>query len=113
MLQMIKDKSFYKHLLLAGFTLIVLFIIWLKYLDFYTNHNAFFKVPDFKGAYIADLDSLFENYSLRYVIIDSVFDKSIERGLVVNQEPLPNTHVKKKWKEIETNYVRKGCSRER
>ena len=94
MLHIIKDKNLYKHLLFSGLSLILLFVIWLKYLDFYTNHNTFIKVPDLKGIHITDLDSLLDSYSLRYVIIDSVFDESIKRGLVVNQDPLPNTNVK-------------------
>tara|TARA_B100001250_G_scaffold269342_1_gene232394 strand:- start:773 stop:1543 length:771 start_codon:yes stop_codon:yes gene_type:complete len=94
MLHIIKDKRLYKNFLLPVFFLVMLFVFWLKYLDFYTNHNSVIKVPDFKGTHITELDSLLETYSLRYVIIDSVFDKTIERGLVVNQDPLPNTNVK-------------------
>ena len=98
MFKIITDKSFFKHLIFAGFTLIFLFLFWLKWLDFYTNHDVFIQVPDFKGVHISSLDSLVESYELRYEIIDSVFYKLEEKGVVVNQDPLPNTDVKENRK---------------
>ena len=94
MFHIFKDKNFYKQLLYAGFTLILLFVLWLKYLDIYTNHNSYISVPNFKNIHISNLDSIFDIYGLRYVIIDSVFDENQARGLVVNQDPLPNSNVK-------------------
>tara|TARA_B110000196_G_C21125642_1_gene655712 strand:- start:999 stop:1769 length:771 start_codon:yes stop_codon:yes gene_type:complete len=98
MLKIIKDKSFYKHLLFAVITLILLFSAWLKYLDIYTNHDDFIKLPDFNGIHLTKIDSLVEMNNLRYVIIDSVFDASKKKGVVVNQDPLPNIDVKKNRK---------------
>ncbi len=98
MLQLIKDKSFLKNLLFAILTLIFLFFLWLKWLNIYTNHDDHISVPDFNGVHITDLDSFAISYSLRYEIIDSVFYKSYQRGMVVNQDPLPNIDVKKNRK---------------
>ena len=94
MLHIFKDKNFYKQLLYACSTLILLFVLWLKYLDIYTNHNDYISVPNFKGIHIQDLDSIFDLNNLRYIIIDSVFDENQDRGLVINQDPLPATNVK-------------------
>ena len=94
MLHIFKDKNFYKQLLYAGSTLILLFVLWLKYLDIYTNHNDYISVPNLKGIHIQDLDSIFDLNNLRYIIIDSVFDENQDRGLVINQDPLPGTNVK-------------------
>ena len=98
MFKIIADKSFRKHLLFAGITLFLLFVVWLKWLNIYTNHNDFIKVPDFNGVHIKNLDSLVDSHALRYKIIDSVFYKSKQKGVVVNQDPLPNTDVKKNRK---------------
>jgi len=76
MFKIIKDYSFIKNLLFAVAVLVFLFIVWLKWLDIYTNHNDFIKVPDFNGIHIDKLDSLVDSHSLRYEIIDSVFYKS-------------------------------------
>lgn len=94
MFKILKDKSLYKNSLLALCALIILFVGWLKYLDFYTNHDNFILVPDFSGVHISLLDSIVESNGLRYEIIDSIFDKSKTKGVVVNQDPLSNTNVK-------------------
>ena len=95
MLKIIKESVLFRNLLLATITLVLLFVVWLKYLDIYTNYDNFIKVPDFDGLHITELDSLVETLDLRYVIIDSIFDKSKQKGVVVNQDPLSNTDVKK------------------
>ena len=52
MLEFIKDKSLYKHLLFSVVTVFSLFFIWLKWLDIYTEHDNFIKVPDLSGINI-------------------------------------------------------------
>ena len=94
MLAFLKDKSFYKHILLALISLVLLFIGWLKYLDYYTLHNKYIQVPNFINLPISALDSLVESHDIRYVIMDSIFDKSKEKGIVVRQDPSHLTNVK-------------------
>ena len=98
MLEIIKDKKLYKHLLLALITLVFLFVGWLKYLDYYTMHDKYIKVPDFNNMLITQLDSVVEAHNIRYEIIDSIFDRSKAKGIVVNQHPEPFTDVKKNRK---------------
>lgn len=96
MLRIIKENTLLRNLFLAIITLVLLFLLWLKYLDFYTDHDDFIIVPDFNGIHITKLDSIVESLGLRYVIIDSIFDKSKQKGVLVNQDPLPNTAVKQR-----------------
>ena len=98
MFKLLKDKKLYKNVVLAGVVLILLFVGWLKYLAIYTNHDDFILVPDLYDIEISSLDSLVYSYGLRYDIIDSIFDKSKLKGVVVNQDPLPNTKVKENRK---------------
>lgn len=98
MISILKDKNFYKHLLLAFATLFVLFFGWLKYLDYYTLHGEYIKVPDFNDVSITMLDSLANEHQIRYEIIDSIFDRNKEKGIVVNQDPAPFTDVKENRK---------------
>ena len=98
MLAFLKDKSFYKHTLLALITLVLLFIGWLKYLDYYTLHNKYIQVPDFNNLPISALDSMVEANDIRYVIIDSIFDKNKEKAIVIKQDPYPLTNVKRNRK---------------
>jgi len=98
MFKLLKDKKLYKNVVLAGVTLILLFVGWLKYLSIYTNHDDFILVPELYDLEISSLDSLVDSHALRYEIIDSIFDKSKQKGVVVNQDPLPNTKVKENRK---------------
>jgi beta-lactam-binding protein with PASTA domain len=98
MLEIIKDKKLYKHLLLSIITLVFLFLGWLKYLDYYTMHGKYIKVPDFNNILITQLDSVVEANNIRYVIIDTIFDRSRVKGIVINQDPDPSTNVKKNRK---------------
>ena len=98
MLEVIKDKKLYKHLLLSIITLVFLLLGWLKYLDYYTMHGKYIKVPDFHNMLITQLDSVVEANNIRYVIIDSIFDRSRVKGIVVKQDPEPFTDVKKNRK---------------
>jgi len=96
--EILKDKRLYRNIVFAGITLILLFLLWLKYLDFYTNHDDFINVPDFNEIHISSLDSIVEANNLRYEIIDSIFDKSKQKGVVVDQDPLANMGVKESRK---------------
>jgi beta-lactam-binding protein with PASTA domain len=98
MLEIIKDKKLYKHLLLSIIILVFLFVGCLRYLDYYTMHDKYIKVPDFNNMLITQLDSVVEAHNIRYVIIDSIFDRSRVKGIVVNQDPEPFTDVKKNRK---------------
>jgi beta-lactam-binding protein with PASTA domain len=98
MSDIIKDKKLYKHLLLAIITLVFLFLGWLKYLDYYTMHDKYIKVPDFNNMLIAQLDSVVEANNIRYEISDTIFDRNRAKGIVVNQDPEPFTDVKKNRK---------------
>ena len=98
MLAFFKNKILYKHTLLALITLVLLFIGWLKYLDYYTLHNKYILVPNFNNFPISSLDSIVDVNDIRYVIIDSIFDRSKEKGIVVKQDPPPLTNVKRNRK---------------
>ena len=98
MFKLLKDKKLNKNVVLAGVVLILLFVGWLKYLAIYTNHDDFILIPELYDIEISSLDSLANTHGLRYEIIDSIFDKSKLKGVVVNQDPLPNTKVKENRK---------------
>ena len=83
---------------MAIVALVFLFAGWLKYLDYYTMHDKYIKVPDFNNMLITKLDSIVEANNIRYEIIDSIFDRSRVKGIVVNQDPKPFADVKKNRK---------------
>ena len=88
-------KKYLKTIVYSALTLFALFFIWLKSLDIYTANNRHIQVPDFSGIHVSNLDSSFKKNKLMYIIIDSIFDKSTDKGVVVDQSPEPNFEVKK------------------
>ena len=57
-------------------------------------HDEYIVLPDFYGVHINDLDSVCQELDLRYVIIDSVFKKKVEKGTILEQDPIVGTKVK-------------------
>ncbi|MFQ5335347.1 MAG: PASTA domain-containing protein, partial [Flavobacteriales bacterium] len=72
----------------------MLFWLFFKFLDYYTNHGESLTVPDFEGLKIAELDEFCKAHQLNYVIIDSIYDLKRERGTVADQIPPPESQVK-------------------
>lgn len=66
----------------------------MSYLDSYTQHNSKLSVPDFNGYRLSDLDEVFEENHLRYQLIDSMYDPTREKGVVIDQLPEPGEEVK-------------------
>ena len=92
--EFIKSKRFIKHLggAIAGISLLLLLVFW--GLSALTNHDEYYKVPDFTGVAIEDLDAFVEDKNIRYRIIDSVYNNKAPGGTVLRQEPLAETEVK-------------------
>ena len=91
---LLKNRVFYKQLLYSIIAMLFCFFLWLKYIDFYTLHDVYIVLPDFYGVHINDLDSVCQDLDLRYVIIDSVFNKKVEKGTILEQDPIAGTNVK-------------------
>ena len=89
------SSPFPRHFAYAFITVILLFFIWLKFLDIYTLHDNYIKVPNYINVELYNIDSITEANNLRYIIIDSIFDRKRPKGIVVNQDPEPLTDVKK------------------
>lgn len=92
-LEYLKTDTFRKNLIIAiasiaGFLLIIFFS-----LRFYTRHGEGVPVPKLKGLPVEQAIELLESQGLRYQI-DSVYQMDKAPGLVIEQDPDPNTNVK-------------------
>jgi len=92
--QFIKTKTFFKNLGIYLAVMVVLFLIITFWLNSSTKHGEAIKVPDFNGVKIADLEKFVEDKSVRFLVIDSIYDVKAPAGTVVKQEPEPNAEVK-------------------
>jgi len=91
---MFKNRVLYKQIIFAFCAMFLCFFLWIKYIDIYTHHDEHIVLPDFYGVHIQDLDSVCQELYLRYIIIDSVFNKKEEKGIVLEQDPRAGTNVK-------------------
>lgn len=85
--------EFRKQLIIAIGSLVALILILFFSLRFYTRHGEGIAVPLVKGLYVEDAVRILEDHNLRYQI-DSVFIMDKEPGVVVEQDPDPETNVK-------------------
>jgi eukaryotic-like serine/threonine-protein kinase len=94
----IKSKIFLKNTLIAILVTIVLIWVVLRLLSLYTRHGSYITVADFKGVPIGQLDDFASDHDLQYVIIDSLYDYSLQKGTIAMQDPAPGTKVKENRK---------------
>lgn len=93
-LKFLLSKVFLKNLLIAiiiGIVLIAGTFIWLK---IYTRHSQTITVPDLSGLTEEEVGIITDSKSLRYEIVDSIFDKDLPRGTIAKQNPVPGSKVK-------------------
>lgn len=94
-LRFLTSKLFLKNLLyaIAGFWVLILLVF--GGLNVYTHHGEALSVPDFTGLTIPEVEKIVKKNKLRYKIIDSVFIYDRKKGSVVEQNPIPNSKVKR------------------
>ncbi len=93
-------KYFGKHI--AIFIIVTVLLLWIatKFLDYYTMHGSTVVVPNFVGLSINSekVKDLADDNHLEFMIADSIYDASKPKGMVLAQDPLPGTKVKKQRK---------------
>ena len=93
-LQFLFSKKFLKHFLIACAITVVLIWITLQSLSWYTKHNDYIIVPDFRGVFVQEVVGNPDNRNYQFSVIDSVFDQDKPKGSVLTQDPYPGSKVK-------------------
>ena len=94
-LRFLFSKKFLKHFLIAIGILLVLIWLTLQSLAWYTKHNDYIIVPDYRGLDYSDVKSNPENSNYQFNVIDSIFDADKPKGSILSQDPFPGAKVKK------------------
>jgi beta-lactam-binding protein with PASTA domain len=94
-LRFLFSRKFLKHLLLAIAITLILIWITLQGLAWYTKHNDYIIVPDFRGRYLQEVVGDPDHRNYQFSVIDSVFDTERPGGTVMTQDPFPGARVKK------------------
>lgn len=90
----LKSRTFLINLAIAIIALPLVFWMIFAWMGSYTHHNDFVLVPDFKDLKIGQLETFVEDKKVDYVIIDSLWDPKLQKGIVVKQDPDPGDKVK-------------------
>lgn len=84
-----------KRILLAVALFVTMAWITLIILDHYTKHGESVSVPDLRGLYVEEAQSVLKGNDLYALVIDSVYLKDKALGTIVEQIPVENSFVKK------------------
>jgi eukaryotic-like serine/threonine-protein kinase len=87
-------KRFLKHFIASLGILGVLIWIVIMPLGSYTKHGQYIDVPQFTGQNIEQVQSDPAYTDFEFMVIDSVFDLKSQKGMILRQDPYPNSKVK-------------------
>ena len=93
-LHFFKEKKFYLNLLIIF--VLSIFLLWLTFrlLDKYTRHDEVYTMPDFTGMNYHEVERQYA-HDFHFFVIDSVYPKGQQPGSISQQDPLPNSKIKK------------------
>jgi eukaryotic-like serine/threonine-protein kinase len=89
----IKRFPLITSMIAAGLILVVVIWALFSWMNSFTRHEEFVNVPDFVGKKSTSLEE-FSGDSIRFTIVDSLWDPNQPKGVVHAQDPAPGTQVK-------------------
>jgi len=97
-IEFFKSRIFIRNIIAIVLSLLIMFFLVLQALKIFTHHGESLTVPDFKGYTIQEVEKICKEKKLRYLIIDSMYVPDAVFFTVVDQNPKPNSKVKRKRK---------------
>jgi eukaryotic-like serine/threonine-protein kinase len=88
------SKRFLKHFIVSvGIFAVLVWIVFL-FLNIFTKHGQYIEVPQLTGQNIEQVlnDPTYSDFE--FVVIDSVFDLKSQKGMILRQDPYPQSKVK-------------------
>ncbi len=95
MKELFKTRKFWRTLTLMFCASVVVVVLTILSLSFFTRHGQSYVVPDLTGLTLQHLEPLNEKYGFEFVVIDSVFDENSPSGTVLKHDPAPDATVKR------------------
>lgn len=90
-LKRLKQFIFSKHFLKISGLIILIYIVvvggTIFYLDTYTNHGEKIVVPNLVGQNVNNISALLEEKSLKFEIVDQVYNPKLAEGTIIGQDP--------------------------
>lgn len=91
----LKENIILKHILLAGFSVLLLIFVMVTLLKFVTRHNQELSVPSFLNLTVEQAIAVANENELRLEVTDSVYINRMAPGAIFRQNPEPDSKVKK------------------
>lgn len=89
-----KTHPIIRTLLLLCIVMVVMVFLLMWCLTLYTRHGEKQIVPNVCGLKVESAAMLLEGKGLRYEVVDSVYSKEVEKGCIVEQDPVAGSTVK-------------------
>lgn len=87
-------KVYLLHLFFAILSVALFLFAISTYLNKFTKHNEYITLPKVIGLPLQEAGNILQNKKLRYTIIDSIYLSDKKPGIVIAQNPEPETKVK-------------------
>ena len=94
----ILGKSFFLQLLLIGVFLAICILLGFGWLKIYTNHGQKLVLPDYEKKTLIESEKDAKTKSFKIIVTDSIHDLDYPGGIILSQNPPPNSLVKEKRK---------------
>ncbi len=89
-----KNHMILTHLLLMTVVGVILVWVAISYMDNYTRHGVEEEVPDIKNLTVEEATPILERKSLSCQVIDSIYDKNLRPGIIIEQTPRAGSTIK-------------------
>ena len=94
-MSLLTNKKLYLNIAVALVLFVLIMLFVLMSLKWWTRHGESIPLPNFVGLHIEDLEQFAKQNHLNYMITDSVYNDTLSKGMIVLQDPYPNSGVKK------------------
>lgn len=88
------SKVFFLNLLIAGVLLLGGYFYLNNYLENITNHGEKVVVPSVMKMHIREVGTKLDEGGFRYEVMDSIWERKLPKGIVLDQKPAPGDSVK-------------------
>ena len=94
MANFLKSKILWINVIAAIVVVVMLGVLTLTFLKYYTRHGEFVITPDLKGLYEEEATSIAKQNMLRMEVVDSVYLRNEKPGVIVEQTPKAGSKIK-------------------
>ena len=91
-------KGFFKNILFIALFAVLVMVLVIFWLRFYTNHGQKLELPDFTEMQLEEASALAQQESFSIVVNDSIHIIGKEGGMIIDQNPKASSKVKENRK---------------